>query len=143
MQSLLHIGERIQERVIERHAETITRFLDILDQKVVDLQTDWKKCSYAAALGPYVDLKLGLHKLNSSWYHIHDGSDVEYWQNTQLKINKLKEKIADFKNTMYDNVCNDCPWCDSRKKNWPPNTQFRVPPVTLHSFTHTGLIWSE
>lgn len=122
MQSLLQIGERVEKRVIERHAETITRFLDILDIRIDNLKEEWQKCSYATALGPYVDAKLTLHKLHKMWYDNYDGVQNDYWENIWLRMDRTKDNVQKFRETMYDNVCGECSHCKTRRKCWPAGT---------------------
>lgn len=119
MQSLLHIGERIENRVIERHAETITRFLDILDARVDNLKDEWNKCSYAVFQSTYVDNKLLVHTLKKRTYM--DITADEYVRLAD-RIDATYNNINFIRLDMYKNVCGECPWCKTRRKSWPVGT---------------------
>lgn len=115
MNALLALGEAIQARVIDLHAEMVTRVLDRLEASLD--KAALLPCSYARHLSTYVWSKIA---------SCHCADDMEgkaslspAWLELNQRWFHLLDRMDDAHRRMYDSPCKTCDMCLTRRKQWP------------------------
>lgn len=130
MQALATIAGKIEARVIDLHAEVVSRALDALDRRLDAAEEHARtKCSYGAVLGIYTAAKILHHHLNKHYHDAPSKSEaLDLWERAQNQ----DRRIRTLRIGMYNNVCLECEACRSRRRKWPDHTTF----VPMNELVH-------